>query len=94
VIVATLVPLQAMTLSIVALGATAVVLARDPLRQIVVNGLYGLALVVLFTVFAAPDVALSMLVVGTVGYPLVVLVAVARWRGDPASRRKRDGESE
>jgi uncharacterized MnhB-related membrane protein len=31
-------------------------------------------------VLAAPDVALSMLVVGTVGYPLVVLVAIARTR--------------
>jgi energy-converting hydrogenase B subunit D len=57
-----------------------VVLTRDVQRQILVNGLYGILLVVLFTVLAAPDVALSMLVVGTVGYPLVVLVAIARTR--------------
>jgi uncharacterized MnhB-related membrane protein len=78
VIVATLVPLQAVAFLLVALGATAVVLVRDVQRQILVNGFYGLLLVALFVVLAAPDVALSMLVVSTVGYPLVVLIALAR----------------
>jgi len=80
VIVATLVPLQIVVLVAVALAATLVVLTRDVQRQIVVNGFYGILLVILFVVFAAPDVALSMLVVGTVGYPLVVLIAIARSR--------------
>jgi energy-converting hydrogenase B subunit D len=80
VILATLVPLQAVALALVALGAPAVVLSRDPLKMIVVNGLYGLTLVLMFVIFGAPDVALSMLVVGTVAYPLVVLVAIARVR--------------
>jgi uncharacterized MnhB-related membrane protein len=80
VIVGTLVPLQAVALSLVALGAPAVVLSRDPLKMIVVNGFYGLTLVLVFVIFGAPDVALSMLVVGTVAYPLVVLVAIARVR--------------
>jgi uncharacterized MnhB-related membrane protein len=80
VIVATLVPLQAVALALVALAATLVVLTRDVQRQILVNGIYGILLVVLFVVFAAPDVALSMLVVSTVGYPLVVLIAIARSR--------------
>jgi uncharacterized MnhB-related membrane protein len=81
VIVATLVPLQAVALALVALAATLVVLTRDVQRQILVNGVYGILLVILFTIFAAPDVALSMLVVSTVGYPLVVLIAIARSRG-------------
>jgi uncharacterized MnhB-related membrane protein len=85
--VATLVPLQAVALALVALGAPAVVLSRDPLKMIVVNGLYGLTLVLLFVIYGAPDVALSMLVVGTVAYPLVVLVAIARVRS-------REGEEE
>jgi len=80
VTLATLVPLQAVVLALVALGAPAVVLTRDPLKMVVVNGLYGWTLVLLFVVFGAPDVALSMIVVGVVGYPLVVLVAVARTR--------------
>ena len=77
---ATLVPLQVVALALVALGAPAVVFSRDPLKMIVVNGLYGLTLVLLFAIYGAPDVALSMLVVGTVAYPLVVLVAIARVR--------------
>lgn len=84
---ATLVPLQAVALALVALGAPAVVLTRDPLKMIVVNGLYGLTLVLVFVLYGAPDVGLSMLVVGTVAYPLVVLVAIARVRA-------REGEEE
>jgi len=80
VIVATLVPLQLTGLVLVALGAPAIAFTRDPLRQIVVAGLYSWALAILFVIFAAPDVALSMIVVGAVGYPLVVLVAIARTR--------------
>ena len=77
-IVASLHPLQWLTFLLAAAAATAVALTRDVQRQILVSGLYALLLVILFTVLAAPDVALSMLVVGTVGYPLVVLVAIAR----------------
>jgi uncharacterized MnhB-related membrane protein len=86
-ILGTLVPLQSVALALVALGAPAVVLSRDPLKMIVVNGIYGLTLVLLFVLYGAPDVGLSMLVVGTVAYPLVVLVAIARVRS-------REGEEE
>jgi energy-converting hydrogenase B subunit D len=80
-LVATLVPLQAVAFGLVALGAPLVVLTRDPLRQAVVNGIYGVSLVCLFVVLQAPDPALSMLVVSGVGYPLVILAAIARVRG-------------
>jgi len=80
VIVASLEPLQYSILVLVAIAATAVVLTRDVQRQIVVNGMYGVLLVILFVVLAAPDVALSMLAVSTVGYPLVVLIAIAKSR--------------
>ena len=83
-LVASLVPLQAAILGLVALAAPAVVLTRDPLRMIVVNGFYGWALILLFVVLGAPDVALSLIVVGCVGYPLVVLAAIARVRGGAA----------
>ncbi|MBV8081126.1 MAG: DUF4040 domain-containing protein [Actinobacteria bacterium] len=78
--IATLVPLQATSLIFVALAATSVALCRNPLRQIILSGVYGLLLVVLFVVLQAPDVALSMLVVTTTAYPLIVLVAIARTR--------------
>ncbi|MGZ4351964.1 MAG: Na(+)/H(+) antiporter subunit B [Gaiellaceae bacterium] len=74
-------PLQATVLGLVALFGTGVVLAYDPLRQVVVNGFFGLSLVLLFVVFQAPDVAISELVVSTVAFPLVLLVAIGRTRG-------------
>jgi energy-converting hydrogenase B subunit D len=85
------IPLQVVSLALVAVAGTIVVLVRDPLRQIVLVSLYGLALVVLFMIFQAPDVALSMLVVGAIAYPLVVLVAISRVRGEPYDRREEDG---
>lgn len=80
-LVATLAPLQAVVFVLVALGAPLVVLTRDPLRQALVNGIYGITLVCLFVVLEAPDPALSMLVVSGIAYPLVILAAVARARG-------------
>lgn len=78
----TLVPLQAVAFVLVALGAPLVILTRDPLRQALVNGVYGITLVLLFVVLQAPDPALSMLVVSGIAYPLVILAAVARVRGE------------
>jgi uncharacterized MnhB-related membrane protein len=80
VILATLVPLQLVSFGLVALGAPLVVLTRDPLRQALVNGVYGVSLVCLFVVLAAPDPALSMVVVSGIAYPLVILAAIARSR--------------
>ena len=65
----------------VALCATCVVLARDPLRQAMVTSIYGLVLGILFFVFQAPDVALSQTAVGAVALPLMILLALARVRG-------------
>ncbi|HWE81499.1 MAG TPA: DUF4040 domain-containing protein [Gaiellaceae bacterium] len=79
-ILATIAPLQIAVLLLVAAGATTVALCLEPLRQIVLSGIYGLLLVILFVVLQAPDVALSMLVVSTVAYPLIVLIAISRTR--------------
>jgi energy-converting hydrogenase B subunit D len=73
-------------LLLVAAAATAVALTMDPLRQVVVSSLYGLLLVILFVVLEAPDVALSMLVVSSVAYPLIVLIAISRTRRDRGAR--------
>ena len=61
-----MIPLQVVLLVLMGIVGTTVVLARDPLRQAIVNSVYGLVAVLLFVVFQAPDVALSELVVGTV----------------------------
>jgi len=75
-----MVPLQAMVIALVGVGAAAVVLSRDVVRQALMNGIYGLTLTVLFLVFQAPDVALSALVVGAVALPLVTVISIARVR--------------
>jgi energy-converting hydrogenase B subunit D len=75
-----MVPLQVVTMFFVALGGLGVVLARDIVRQAIVFSIYGFALVLLFLVFQAPDVALSALVVSGIAYPLVLVAAIARVR--------------
>lgn len=69
--------LQIFAFSAAMLLGILVVFSHDPLRQTIVNGVFGLALVVLFVVLQAPDVALSELVVGTVASPLVLLATIA-----------------
>ena len=76
-----MIPLQLVAIVLVALGGLAVVLARDPLRQTIVSGLYGLSLGVLFVIFQAPDVALSALVVSSVAFPFILITALAKLRG-------------
>jgi energy-converting hydrogenase B subunit D len=73
--------LQVVVLGLVAVSATAVVAARDPLRQAMVASIYGLVLGILFFVFQAPDVGLSQTVLGAVALPLMILLALARVRG-------------
>jgi len=72
---------QVVVLALVALSATGVVLTREPLRQAVASSFYGLTLGILFFVLQAPDVALSQIAVGTVGMPLMILLALAKVRG-------------
>jgi uncharacterized MnhB-related membrane protein len=72
---------QVVSLLLVALGAWAVVAARDPVRQAIVASLYGLTLGVLFFAFQAPDVALSNIVVGSVATPTIILLALAKIGG-------------
>ncbi|MFL5953389.1 MAG: hydrogenase subunit MbhD domain-containing protein [Gaiellaceae bacterium] len=82
-----MVPLQLVAILFVAAGASAVVLSRDIVRQAIVLSIYGFGLAVLFLVYQAPDVALSAMVVGGVGYPLVLVSAIAR----VAAQRRRRG---
>ena len=72
--------LQVTLLVLVAAGATAVVLIRVPVRQVLALSGYGLLLAVLFLAFQAPDVTLSELTVGTVVLPVLLLLALAKVR--------------
>jgi uncharacterized MnhB-related membrane protein len=70
--------LHAIALLVVAVTGTTTVLVREPPRQLVVAGFFGLALAVLFMTFGAPDVALSQIVVATVAVPVMGLLTLAR----------------
>ena len=81
--------LQIAALAAVAVGGGAVVAASDPLRQTLVLSIYGMSLAMLFFVFQAPDVALSEIVVSTVGMPVLILLALRKVR-----QQEREAEQE
>ena len=81
--------LQVIALVLVAVGGTAVVLTPEPLRQTMVLGIYGMSLTLLFFVFQAPDVALSEIVVTSVGLPVIILAALRK-----VNRQQRQHEEE
>jgi uncharacterized MnhB-related membrane protein len=72
---------------LVAAAGTSVVLNRNAIGQALALAIFGLAFTVLALVLQAPDVALSMLVVGSAIVPMLVLLAIA------AERRKSPEES-
>jgi uncharacterized MnhB-related membrane protein len=71
---------QAIAMVSMGVVGTAVVLARDPLRQALVLGIYGMTMTVTFFALQAPDVALSAIVITTVGLPPMVLLALRKLR--------------
>ena len=72
--------LQITLLVLVAAGATAVVLMRARVRQVLMLSIYGVLLAVLFLAFQAPDVTLSELVIGAVALPIILLLTLAKIR--------------
>jgi uncharacterized MnhB-related membrane protein len=71
---------QAIAMISMGIVGTAVVLARDPLRQALILGIYGMTMVATFFALQAPDVALSAIVISTVGLPPMVLLALRKLR--------------
>lgn len=72
-----------------AVVGTLVVVVREPVRQAVLVGVMGLVSALAFFSVQAPDVALSMLVVGGLGLPALLLLAMARIR-----QQELDGDGE
>jgi uncharacterized MnhB-related membrane protein len=72
--------LQVTVLILIAAGATAVVLTRQNVHQVLLLSVYGMLLTVLFLVYQAPDVALSALTVGAVALPIILLLTLAKTR--------------
>lgn len=81
---------QLAALILVAITATAVVLTPEALRQALVLGIFGLSLSVLFFAFQAPDVALSEIVISTLGLPLIILLALRKIRDQERDRQREE----
>lgn len=79
---------QAVLLVLVAVAGTLLALTREPLRQAILAGIFGLTLGLLFLALQAPDVALSQIVVGGVALPAMILLALAEVR----AREHRDDD--
>ena len=73
--------LIAIALTLVLAGGAAVVFTDEPQRQAVTLSVYGVLLTLLFFLLAAPDVALSQVVVGTAVVPLMVMLTIRKIRG-------------
>ncbi len=79
---------QAVLFVLVAVAGTLLALTREPLRQAILAGIFGLTLGLLFFALQAPDVALSQIVVGGVALPAMILLALAEVR----AREHRDDD--
>ena len=82
--------IQIAALAAVALLGGGVIAATDPLRQTLLLSVYGMALTMMFFAFQAPDVALSEIVVSTVGLPVMVLLALRKVRQQEREHREDD----
>jgi energy-converting hydrogenase B subunit D len=85
--------IQLAILALVAISGTILVFTRDVASQPIVLSLFGLILALMFMAFQAPDVALSQIVVGAVGLPLMILLCLAKLSRDAQSlKRKAEGK--
>ena len=78
----------------VAAAGTAVVFTRDVASQPIGISFFGLVVAVMFMAFQAPDVALSQVVIGAVGLPLMILLALAKLRRDATLRERKQREDQ
>ena len=85
--------LQAVLLLLTAAAGGAVALTREPRRQVLLAGIYGLILTLLLMVLQAPDVALAELAVGVLAVPLMLFAAlISTSKPAPDASRSSDGD--
>lgn len=85
---------RAGALVLVGVFALAIVRTRDPARQAIGLAAYGLLVAIVTAVYAAPDVALSLLVVGAVIEPLLIVFTLAKVERRDARRSASDAKKE
>lgn len=80
--------LQITILIFVGMTGSAVVLTRDPVRQVVGLSFYGIVLGLFFFILQAPDVALSQITIGAVALPLMFMLSLAKVRRQTEQQKK------
>jgi len=86
--------LQITILTFAGITGTAVVLTRDPVRQVVGLSFYGVVLALLFFILQAPDVALSQITIGAVALPLMFMLSLSKVRRNSEERGKKGQQSQ
>jgi energy-converting hydrogenase B subunit D len=86
--------LLAVLLTLIAVAGTATVLTREAVKQVIVLGVMGLLLAILFYALQAPDVALSELIVGSAALPVMLTLAIAKLRAQHVARTQEDPEAQ
>jgi energy-converting hydrogenase B subunit D len=80
--------LLVLVLALLALSGLVTIIIRDPVRQAIALGVFGLLEALMFFVVQAPDVALSQIVVSGVALPAMLFLAMAKIRSQREERRE------
>ncbi|HTX29877.1 MAG TPA: DUF4040 domain-containing protein [Solirubrobacteraceae bacterium] len=80
--------LLVLVLALLALSGLVTVSIRDPVRQAIALGVFGLLEALMFFVVQAPDVALSQIVVSGVALPAMLFLAMAKIRSQREAERE------
>ena len=86
--------LLVLTLTLLAFAALVVVLIRDPVRQAIALGIFGLLEALMFFAVQAPDVAFSEIVVSALALPAMLFLAIAKIRTQELAREQEDHDGE
>lgn len=74
--------LLVLVLTLLAACGLVVVMIREPVRQAIALGVFGLLEALMFFAVQAPDVALSQIVVGALAIPAMLFVGISKIRSD------------
>lgn len=86
--------LLVLVLTLVAFSGLVVVMIREPGRQAIALGVFGLLEALMFFIVQAPDVAFSQIVVGAIALPAMLFLTMTKIRVDEKARREEEEEAE
>jgi energy-converting hydrogenase B subunit D len=80
-------------LTLVAAAGWLTVVTREPVRQAITAGVFGLLLAATFYALQAPDVALSEMVVAGAAIPIMALLAISKIHAQESRHEDGEGQS-